>query len=175
MEIRQLIFREIRFRKLNFTLTVVSAAAAVGCLVGAITILRSHELESEKIVIAKEAETKAVMDKLNSDVSKSMLKLGFNVVILPKEQNLADWYADDFGSKYMPENYVTKLANSKIVTVRHFLPSLQQKIMWPEKKRKIILIGTRSEVPNIHKNPKKRLSNWYRRGASSLDMNLVRV
>ncbi len=157
MEIRQLIFREIRFRKLNFMLTVVSAAAAVACLVGAITILRAHELESEKIVIANEAETKAVMDKLNSDVSKSMLKLGFNVVILPKEQNLADWYADDFGSKYMPENYVTKLANSKIVTVRHLLPSLQQKIIWPEKKRKIILIGTRGEVPNIHKNPKKPL------------------
>jgi putative ABC transport system permease protein len=157
MKIRQLIFREIRFRKVNFALTVVSAAAAVACLVGAITILRAHELVSEKIVTAKETETKAVMDKLNSDVSKSMLKLGFNVVILPKEQNLADWYADDFGSKYMPENYVTKLANSKIVTVRHLLPSLQQKILWPEKKRKIILIGTRGEVPNIHKNPKKPL------------------
>ena len=154
MKIRQLIIREIKFRKVNFALTVVSAAAAVACLVGAITILRAHELESEKIVTAKEIKTKAEMDKLNSDVSKSMLKLGFNVVILPKEQNLADWYADDFGSKYMPENYVTKLANSKIVTVRHLLPSLQQKIMWPEKKRKIILIGTRGEVPNIHKNPK---------------------
>jgi putative ABC transport system permease protein len=157
MKIRQLIFREIWFRKLNFALTVVSAAAAVACLVGAITILRAHELVSEKIVTAAEVETKTEMDKLNSDVSKSMLKLGFNVVILPKEQNLADWYADDFGSKYMPENYVTKLANSKIVTVRHLLPSLQQKIVWPEKKRKIILIGTRGEVPNIHKNPKKPL------------------
>lgn len=157
MKIRQLIFREIRFRKLNFVLTVVSAAVAVACLVGAITILRAHELEAEEIVTAKEAETKAVMDKLNSDVSKAMLKLGFNIVILPKEQNLANWYADDFGSKYMPENYVTKLANSRIVTVRHLLPSLQQKITWPEKKRKIILIGTRGEVPNIHKNPKKPL------------------
>ena len=157
MKIRQLLFREIRFRKLNFALTVVSAATAVACLVGAITILRGYEFQAEKIVAAKEAETKAVMDKLDSDVGKAMLKLGFNVVILPKEQNLSDWYADDFGSKYLPEEYVSRLANSQIVTVRHLLPSLQQKIQWPEKKRTIILIGTRGEVPNIHKNPKKPL------------------
>jgi putative ABC transport system permease protein len=86
-----------------------------------------------------------------------MLKLGFNVVILPKDQNLSDWYAEDYASKYMPEEYVHKLANSGIVTVRHFLPSLQQKIEWPEYKRKIILVGARGEVPNLHKNPVKPL------------------
>jgi putative ABC transport system permease protein len=157
MKVTHLIFREIRFRKLNFALTVISAMAAVACLVGAVTVLRGYQIEAGQIVAAKEAETKAVMDKLNSDVGKAMLKLGFNVVILPKDQNLADWYADDFGSKYMPEDYVTKLANSEIVTVRHLLPSLQQKMVWPERKRTIILIGTRGEVPNIHKNPKKPL------------------
>ena len=64
------------------------------------------------------------MAKLKDDTRKAMLKLGFNVVILPKDQNLSDWYADDYASKYMPEEYVTKLANSRVVTVRHFLPSL---------------------------------------------------
>jgi len=57
----------------------------------------------------------------------------------------------------MPEEYVHLLADSGIVTVRHFLPSLQQKIEWPERKRKIILVGARGEVPNLHKNPVKPL------------------
>lgn len=82
-----LIFREIRFRKLNFSLTVVSAMAAVACLVGAVTVLLGYELESSKTVAAKEAQTKVEMDKLNSDVGKAMLKLGFNVVILPGKTN----------------------------------------------------------------------------------------
>jgi len=157
MKIRHLIFKEICFRKLNFALSVISVMAAIACLVGALVALKAHDRQTHFALEQEQAKTKHFMDELNSDIRKAMLKLGFNVVVLPKEQNLADWYADDFGSKYMPEEYVTKLANSEIVTVRHLLPSIQQKITWPEKKRKIILIGTRGEVPNIHKNPKKPL------------------
>jgi putative ABC transport system permease protein len=103
-----------------------------------------------------------------------MLKLGFNVVILPKNQNLADWYADDYASNYMPEDYVHRLADSGIVTVRHFLPSLQQKIEWPERKRKIILVGTRGEVPNLHKSPVKPMVQPVPPGTISLGYELHR-
>ena len=114
------------------------------------------------------------MARLKDDTRKAMLKLGFNVVILPKDQNLSDWYANDYASKYMPEEYVHMLANSGIVTVRHFLPSLQQKIEWPEYKRKIILVGARGEVPNMHKNPVKPMVQPVKQGTINLGYELHR-
>jgi putative ABC transport system permease protein len=74
----------------------------------------------------------------------------------------------------MPEDYVHKLANSGIVTVRHFLPSLQQKIEWHERKRKIILVGARGEVPNLHKNPVKPMVQPVPPGTISLGYELHR-
>ena len=146
MTIWKLVTCEILHRRMNFALGVLAVMVASTSFIGSITLLQIHE-----------ADLVQRMDKLTDDIRKAMLKLGFNVVILPKEQNLADWYAEDYASKYMPEDYVHKLANSRIVTVRHFLPSLQQKVEWPEQNRKIILVGARGEVPNLHKNPVKPL------------------
>jgi len=140
---------------MNFALGVLSVMVASASFIGSVTLLRIHDLRTGQILEAKQDELAKRMAELKDDTRKAMLKLGFNVVILPKDQNLADWYAEDYASKYMPEDYVHKLANSGIVTVRHFLPSLQQKIEWPERKRKIILVGARGEVPNLHKNPVK--------------------
>ena len=68
---------------------------------------------------------------------------------------MSDWYSDDYSSKYMPESYAEKLAASDIIYIRHILPTLQEKIIWPEKNRTIILVGTRGEVPNEHLSPQK--------------------
>ncbi|MHC4325946.1 MAG: ABC transporter permease [Planctomycetota bacterium] len=157
MTIWNLLIREILHRKMNFALAVLSVMVASGSLIGSVTLLRIHDIHTGKLLEQKQAELEQRMARLKDDTRKAMLKLGFNIVILPKDQNLSDWYADDYASKYMPEDYVHKLADSGIVTVRHFLPSLQQKIEWPERKRKIILVGTRGEVPNLHKSLVKPL------------------
>jgi len=151
MTVWSLVWREILHRKLSFVLGLVSVLVAIATLVGALTLLKVHDLRTQHILEQKEAEMEAGKAVLKDDVRKAMLKLGFNVVILPRDQNLGDWYAEDYASKYMPEEYVTRLANSKIVMVRHLLPTLQQKIKWPEAKRVIILTGTRGEVPDLHK------------------------
>ncbi|MEX2358495.1 MAG: FtsX-like permease family protein [Pirellulaceae bacterium] len=157
MSIWHLILREIFHRKLNFGLGLISVVIAVTCLTGAMTLLRAHDLETDRIVAEREAETAQRMKELEDDYRKMMLKMGFNVLILPQDQNLGDLYADDFASHYMPEEYATRLANSKIVTINHLLPSLQQKLKWPEQQRTIILIGTRGEVPLLHRDMKKPL------------------
>jgi putative ABC transport system permease protein len=157
MSVWRLIVREILHRKFNFALGLLSVVVAVGCLVGAMTLLRAHDLQTEQIITAKEAETAERMRKLEDDYRKITKNMGFNVLILPKDQNLSDLYADDYASEYMPEEYCTRLAESKIVTVNHLLPSLQQKLKWPEQERTIILIGTRGEVPIMHRDPKKPL------------------
>lgn len=155
MKIRHLVAKEIFHRKFSYALSVFATLIATASLVGSIVLLRMHDARTNSILHQKEADLQVRMDKLNDDTRKSMLKLGFNLVILPKDQNLADWYADDYSTKYMPESYVERLAQSDIVYVRHILPSLQQKIRWPERKRTIILMGTRGEVPNLHLSPQK--------------------
>lgn len=174
MTIWSLLLREILHRKLNFALAVLSVMVASGSLIGSVTLLRIHDVRTDQILEQKEAELQKDTAALNDTTRKAMLKLGFNVVILPKDQNLSDWYADDYASKYMPEEYVHKLADSGIVSVRHFLPSLQQKIEWPEQKRKIILVGARGEVPNLHKSPVKPMVEPVPAGTITLGHELHR-
>jgi putative ABC transport system permease protein len=157
MRISDLVWKEIRHRKLNFGLCVLSVVVATGCLVGAVTLLKVSDARTRQILAAQEAETRARADELNDAVRKAMLRLGFNIVILPKRQQLDDWYAHDYATNDMPESYVDKLAQAKVITVQHLLPSLQHRVFWPEAKRNIILVGTRGEVPNRDSTPKPPL------------------
>jgi len=157
MSLWHLVFREIAHRKLNFLLCLCSIAVAAACLTASTTLLRAHDVRTSRIVAAKEAATKVQMDKLEDDTRKTTIKLGFNVLILPKEQNLADLYASDYATKYMPEEYVTRLASSDVATIQHLLPMLQEKIKWPERERTIILVGTRGEVPKMMGGPKNAM------------------
>lgn len=146
MTLFRLIWREILYRKLNFALGVLSVTITVACLIAELTILRQHDERTDRIIADTQARTKARLDNLENDYRKLTLKMGFNVLILPKDQNLADLYADDFAAKSMPEAYATRLAKSRVVTINHLLPSLQQKVKWPERERTILLMGVRGEV-----------------------------
>ena len=155
MKIRQLVIKEILHRKINFLLSVFAIFIATASVICSVMLLHVHDLRTNEILQKKEVDLKERMDKLKDDTRKSMLKLGFNLVILPEEQNMADWYSDDYSTKYMPDSYADKLAGSNIIYIRHILPSLQEKITWPEQNRTVILVGTRGEVPNLHLSPKK--------------------
>ena len=157
MRLWRLIIRELLFRRLNAALGVLAVVAATGSVVGAFTLLRRHDLRTEQILAAKEAETAAEMKKLEDDTRKITRELGFNLLILPKDQNLGDLYADDFAARTMPEEYAERLAKSNIATINHVLPSLQRKLKWPERERTIILFGTRGELPMAVGNEKKPL------------------
>jgi len=154
MSILRLIGKEITHRKLNFALGVLSVFIATGCLVAAFTLLRGHDLHTEELLRKKEAESEARLLAMEDDYRIIMKAMGFNILILPEGQNLSDFWAEGYATKTMPEEYVTKLASSKIVVIRHLLPILEQKIDWPEQRRKIILVGTRGEVPFMHRDPK---------------------
>lgn len=145
MNIGWLILREILHRKLNFGLGLLSIVIAAGALAGAVTLLRKHDLQTSQILDEMEAESTADMARLEDDMRKAMKNLGFNILILPKDQNMSDLYDQDFASKYMPEEYVHQLAASRIV-IAHLLPQLTQKLEWTERKRTILLTGVRGEV-----------------------------
>lgn len=155
MKISHLVIKEIKNRKQNFLLGLLSVVFAVTSIIGAMTMLDIHDIKTETLVTNKEKETRERLAVMQDDYRKITKKLGFNLLILPEDQNLSDLYAEDFANKYMPESYVDSLANSKSVFIRHLLPSLQQKITWKEKHRTIILTGIKGEVPFLHKNPKE--------------------
>ncbi len=157
MSLLTLVRREIRHRKMNFLLSAFGVAVAVFCVLWVLSMLRSHDRESDEIIAKMEAETATEMKKLEDEIRKSMKGLGFNIFIFPKDQDMSEVYAQGYASKTMPEEYVEKLANSKIITVNHLLPTLTQKLKWPERERTIILIGVRGEVPLAHRDPKAPL------------------
>ena len=148
MNISRLIIKEIMHRKLNFALGLLSVTVAAGCLAGSLTLLNMHDVRMQTILERKRAETRQMMQVMEDDVKAAMRKLGFNIVILPKDQNLSDWYADDYGAKYMPEQYVNRLAQSEIVTIEHLVPRLRRKVTWPETKWAVILEGISDEAVN---------------------------
>ncbi|MBN1294015.1 MAG: FtsX-like permease family protein [Candidatus Latescibacteria bacterium] len=154
MKVWHLVIKEIKHKKLSFSLGVLSVLVAVGVLVAELTLLDAHDLQTQYILQQKEAEIQEKMRVMEDDYRVIMKEMGFNLLILPKDQTLGDYYAEGYVSKDMPEDYVIQLSNTRIMTIRHLLPSIEQKIQWPEKgNRTIILMGTRGEVPFTHFNP----------------------
>jgi hypothetical protein len=144
MSIWTLVIREIAYRKVNFTLGLVGVSAAVGLLVGVLTCLHLHDARSDELVTRKQAETNATMAALRSDVKKAMHRLGYNAIILPKNQSLSDWYTQDYASQTMPESWASRLAGTKNLADR-FLPRLRQRLMWDERQWTLIVVGVGDE------------------------------
>jgi ABC-type lipoprotein release transport system permease subunit len=179
MSLWHLVVREIKHRKLNFLLGLLSVAMAVGCLVGAQTLLTADqvitwrmlgekqaevessiaetEAEVENSVAEREAAVKQAGKELEDSVRKQMLGLGFNLLILPQDQSLSEIHLDGTMTATMPESNVDKLAESKILTINHLLPSVTKRIHWDEQDQDIIVVGTRGEVPFLHRGMKKPL------------------
>lgn len=168
MSVWQLALREIRHRRMNSAMTLLSITIAVGCLVGSQALLRSDEIETSRILSEKRAEVEESVEERQAEVQqagkaledatrKNMLKLGFNILILPEKQDTSELHLNGALSETMPEQHVETLANSSIITVNHLLPSVTKRITWPEKNVEIVVYGTRGEVPILHRTPKKEL------------------
>jgi len=155
MNIGHLVVKEIKHRKLSFFLGLFSVSMATAMLVAPYSLLQVHDQCTNRIMQAKEDALEVRLDDLNDQIRRTMLKLGFNIVILPKDQDLAEWYAHGEGHATMPEEYAGILAKTDIMVVQHLLPSLQQRLTWPETKRNIILVGTRGEEPRSNTNLKQ--------------------
>ncbi len=174
MNIINLIFREIRHRKLNFLLLLLAVAVAIGSLTGALTLLKgeqillqneNHRLQSEKadlqdrkkVIKQQELKVADAGKKLNDAMRKITKGLGFNIFILPQGQDLNELNTEGTLSKTMLEENVTKLANTDIITINHLLPIIIKKIKWKEFDQTIFVVGTRGEVPLKERALKKPL------------------
>ncbi len=150
-----LIIKEISHRKITFFIALSSTILSVAIIIGSITALDIFNINTEKVIATKETETKQRMEKLEDDYRKIMKKMGFNLVILPKNQDISKFYLENYSRTYFPENYCNLLAESSIMTIRHILPILQEPVFWQEMKMSVILSGTKGEVPILNRSLKQ--------------------
>ena len=168
----RLTLREISHRLGNFLLGVLAVTIAISTFAITLAHLRKHDARTDSIAAEMDKESAARMAQLEDEIRKSMKGLGFNIFIFPEGQELDEVYSEGYASKTMPEEYVERLASSAVVKVNHLLPSLTQKITWPEQRRTILLIGTRGEVPIAERSLKKPLVDPVAPGKAVLGFEL---
>ena len=174
MSICRLILREIAYRKVDFCVSAAAVTVAVAVFVAVMTLLRAHEARARDLASLRENETLALMRTVQDDYRKITLKSGHNVLVLSKEQSLAQFYAQGYATAFIPETHVNQLAESPLITVRHLMPTLSQAITWPGRTDiQAILMGVRSEVPQSHLNPKAPLSQPVEQGSARVGFVLA--
>ena len=127
-----LILSEISHRKFHFGFMVFGVMTAVACSTSVIMLLTIHNVQTEQILRSKRQVVQNHTEELEDQMRKISKGLGFNILILPKDQNLSELYSNNYASKFMPESYASKLAESEIVTINYLLPTVEQRICWPE-------------------------------------------
>ncbi len=158
MTLGHLILQEILHRRLHCVLVLVAILTAVGCFLGSNYLLGQFDRATEALVTAKQEAMEEQIRSMQEEFRKITTRMGFNVLILPQDQDLSNFYAENFAEKTMPASYAKTLANAPgIVTIRHLLPMVQAKIEWPEHQRKILLIGVKGEMAWTHRDNKKPL------------------
>ncbi len=166
----QLLFAELRHRKMNVTLSLLALIAAATLFVASPTLLRGYQQESGRRLLVMQQETdrelqamqqetehelQAMQEKARTDLAeldtrtkRIMRDLGFNLRIVHQNTDLGQLYAN-FISYDMPEEYVQKLADSPEITkIVHLVASLKQMVEWDGKPR--LLVGIAPEATQSH-------------------------
>ncbi len=104
----RLLLREIGHRFPGFFLGFLAVVAAVALYVGLETMGRASYIETKRL----------------------MRNLGFNLLIVPEGTDMADFWAADFASSDMPEEYVRRLAQTPGMSADHYVATLQKKVFY---------------------------------------------
>lgn len=174
MRLSDLILRELLHRKVNFVLALLAVAIAVVAWAAALGSLRRFDAATEAELAALQEKTDAEMDRLEDEIRKTMKGLGFNVFLFPAGEELWQIKQRGYAEGSMPEEYVHRLAESKVVTVNHLLPQLSRRVEWSEQKRSVLLVGVSGQVPMLHRNQTKPIMDPLAPGTAFLGHDLHR-
>ena len=171
----KLIIKEIKHRKLNFTLGILAIITSVALFTGFFTMTEASNRETIRLT----------------------RDMGFNLRVIPKETNINDFWSTGYSKNTMPQDYVLKFNKFKNFSYAHLTATLQEKIIWRDKE--VILTGISNEVEpsgkkktpmvfsiedgtvipgyeiakefNLHKNDSIEISNHHFKIAYSLNEN----
>jgi putative ABC transport system permease protein len=118
----QLIVREIRYRKTNFSLGLTAVLLAAALFVAFFSAGEASKRETTRL----------------------MRDIGFNVRVIPEKTNMETFWITGFSQYSMPEQYVYDLAGHPGISYNHLTATLQKTYNWAG--REIILTGMGPEV-----------------------------
>ena len=159
MSLWTLVGRELRHRGTATAIGLAVSAVAAGILAAGMALIDLSDARLQRTLKEHATDIQGRATALQSDIDRSTLKLGFNMIILPKAQQLSDWYADDYAAHGMPEQDIAKLADAKSLSMEHLVPVLRQKATWPETDWTVLVLGigdAARTAPNTFKSPLPR-------------------
>ena len=120
----KLLLAEIRYRKVNFVLSLLAITIAVTLFVASpvlvdgygretdaeLELLEQGVKESQARVTASEEQQRAEMAQLTDDTRKAMLQMGFNLSIVHRDTDLIDFVSTGLPTVDMPQEYLDRLA-----------------------------------------------------------------
>lgn len=146
MRIIELFRKELVFHFTGFSLGILALAAAAGCLYGSRAFFKAHDMHTEELTAALEQRASERMKNLRNEARIFSKNLGFNILLLPEEQDVGDLYARDRSSYFFHPEQVEKLAQANLVTLNHILPILRERIYWKPFGDEVILMGVEGEM-----------------------------
>lgn len=108
MTILNLIFKEIRHRKINFLLALLAVLIAVALFISFFTAGQAS----------------------NRETTRLMRDMGFNLRIIPTKTDMSKFWMAGFSEHTMPENYIDTFASQEGISYNHLVATLQTKILW---------------------------------------------
>jgi hypothetical protein len=112
------------------------------------TGLKKMQAETDDELEKMQIEAENDLAKLDKQTKKIMRDLGFNLRIVHKNTDMTQLFAA-FVAFDMPEEYVSRLANSPEITkIVHLVATLKQMVQWEDKSR--LLVGFAPEATQMH-------------------------
>ena len=143
--------QEIRRRPGQFLLSVLAVAAGVAAVLGVLGSQRAGRRQAEALLRNQERELDGRYAAYREELAAAMTKAGFQTVILPRDQNLADWHHEDHAARSLPPDTVGRLRARPLDTLEHLLPRLSGRLEWPERRWTVLVYGTAAEI--LHPSP----------------------
>jgi putative ABC transport system permease protein len=122
MHLVSLIVKEIRFRKVNFALSLLAVVTAVSLFITFVTAGEAYRQETRRI----------------------QLGMGQNLRIIPKETPMDKFWLVGYSDYLMPEEYLYRFESLPGYDYTHLTGTLHKQIRWHD--RDIILTGILPEV-----------------------------
>jgi len=163
MSTLKLLLAEIRYRKVNFALSVFAITAAVALFVaGPILVdgygretrtelvrLEERVAESQARVSESERQADAELTQLEDDTRKIMLGMGFNLSIVHRDTDMIDFLQTGLPTEDLPLEFIHRLAADPTLSlITHLVATIRAEIDW--ERRKVRLDGYLPETTQSH-------------------------
>lgn len=129
LNLATMIVREVSHAKVNFLLSVVASAAAVGLCVALAMTSEASQRETRRVT----------------------RDLGFNLRIIPREADEFDFYNLGYSQHTMPEEFVHRMAQHENLSYEHLVATLQQRV--EINGVSVILVGVAPSISGENKQP----------------------